>query len=204
MSDTAIAILAAGGSGRMGRPKQLLRFAGTTLLRSTVQAAADSGCSACVVVLGARAEAMRPELAGLSVEAVINDDWARGIGTSIRRGIAHLAAHPNPPRAVMLMLADQPLVTGEVLRRLLAAHGAGDKPVTVSTYAGTLGPPVIVNAEYFPALLDLPDAAGAKMIWTSRPEIVHHEPCPEAELDVDTPADYERALTYFAQSFGVP
>jgi molybdenum cofactor cytidylyltransferase len=198
MSDTAIVILAAGGSVRMGRPKQLLPFAGVTLMRRAAQAAIDSGCGPIVVVLGAHAAAMRSELAGLSVEVVINDNWARGIGSSIRRGIAHLAAHPNPPRAAMLMLCDQPLVTGAVLRRLLAAHGASGKLVTVSTYADTLGPPVIVNAEYFPALLGLPDAAGAKAIWTSHPEMVHHEPCPEAGMDVDTPEDYERAMIHLA------
>jgi len=178
----------------MGRPKQLLPFAGRSLVRRAAEAAIDSGCSPAVVVLGAHADALRPELHGLPVDVLMNDAWHRGIGTSIRCAIAHLLAMPNVPPAALLMLCDQPLVTADVLCRLVIAHAQSGKPVTVSAYNDTLGPPVIVAREYFPALLDLPDAQGAKRLWLDHPLIINPMPCTEAAMDVDSPADYGKLL----------
>ncbi|MDB5321766.1 MAG: hypothetical protein JWN40_3397 [Phycisphaerales bacterium] len=192
MFDVAVVILAAGGSARMGRPKQLLSFEGRSLLRRAAEAAIESGCGPVVVVLGARAEEMRAELSGLGVDVVRNEGWERGIGTSIRAGVGHLSSLPHAPSAVMIMLCDQPLVTAGVLRRLVNAHAHSERLVTVAAFEETLGPPVIVGSELFQALLALRDDRGAKELWLERPEIVHRVACPEAGWDVDTPADFER------------
>jgi molybdenum cofactor cytidylyltransferase len=192
--DVGIVLLAAGGSTRMGRPKQLLAFAGRSLVRRAAEAGIESGCGPVVVVLGACADEVREELLGLAVEVVVNEDWERGIGTSIRRGIGALIGHAKPPRAAVIMLCDQPMVTAAVLGRLLREYEKRDSAVVAAGYEDTLGPPVIVGSEFFPALLALPDDRGAKAIWLEHPEMVHRVACPEAGMDVDTPEDYARLL----------
>jgi molybdenum cofactor cytidylyltransferase len=195
MRDVAAVILAAGGSQRMGRAKQLLRVGGRSLVGRAAEAAVGAGCGTVVVVVGARAEEVQAEVSGCGVEVVRNEGWERGIGSSIRAGVAHVLGLPHRPLALMIMLCDQPLVDAEVLGRLLEAHGsAAGRLVTVAEFDGTLGPPVIVDAGLFGALLGLADDRGAKGLWMERPEIVQRVACPEAGVDVDTPADFERVV----------
>jgi molybdenum cofactor cytidylyltransferase len=192
--DVGIVLLAAGGSTRMGRPKQLLAFGGRSLVRRAAEAAIESGCGPVVVVLGACADQVRGEVAGLGIEVVFNEGWERGIGTSIRRGIRALIGHTKPPSAAVIMLCDQPMVTAAVLGRLLREYEKGDSAVVAAGYEETLGPPVVVGAEFFTALLSLPDDRGAKGIWLGHPERVQRVECPEAGMDVDTPEDYARLV----------
>jgi molybdenum cofactor cytidylyltransferase len=188
MPRLAALILAAGGSTRMGRPKQLLTYQNQPLVRRAALAALDVGCDPVTVVVGAGADAVTKALEGLEVDQVTNADWERGIGSSIRAGVARFTA--NTPDALLLMLCDQPLITPVSLRRLIDAHFATHKPVCVSTYADTLGPPVLISASLFPDLMNLPDDRGAKVLWTTNPDGVCHVPCAEGATDVDTPADY--------------
>jgi molybdenum cofactor cytidylyltransferase len=188
MPRLAALILAAGGSSRMGRPKQLLPYQNQPLVRRAALAALAVGCDPVTVVVGAQAGAVTKALEGLEVDGVTNAHWERGIGSSIRAGVARFTA--NSPDALLLMLCDQPLVTPVSLRRLIDAHAATHKPVCVSAYADTLGPPVLISASLFSDLKSLPDDRGAKVLWTSHSDRVCRVPCPEAATDVDTPADY--------------
>jgi molybdenum cofactor cytidylyltransferase len=191
---TAAMILAAGGSRRMGRAKQLLRVGGRSLVRRAAEAAVAAGCAPVVVVVGARAHDVEGELLGCGIEIARNEGWERGIGTSIRAGVAHVLALPHQPSAMMIMLCDQPQVGAAVLERLMKAHAGAGRRVTAAEFDGTLGPPVIVDAALFPALLGLPDDRGAKALWMERPEIVQRVACPAAGVDLDTPEDFERLL----------
>jgi molybdenum cofactor cytidylyltransferase len=185
-------ILAAGGSSRLGRPKQLLRFAGKTLLARAVAAATGSGCSAIVVVLGAQYDLIAPELAGLPVTPVHNPDWQRGIGTSIRRGVRALLEQAAEIDEVLILLCDQPLIDAQAIVRFIEAYRRSRKQIGVSVAASTPGPPVIISAALFPQLLTLPDDRGAKAIWSDRPDLVCRVGCDEAGFDVDTAADVAR------------
>jgi molybdenum cofactor cytidylyltransferase len=185
MPRLAAILLAAGGSSRMGRPKQLLRYDGQSLLRRAASVALAAGCDPVAVVLGSRAEEMMPELEGLTLTTTFNEHWPRGIGTSIRHGVSRL---PIDVTRSYLLLADQPLITPDVLRHLAGST----KPVAACQYADTLGPPVLVSRELFPNLLALPDDRGAKHLWISRPEIVEAMPFPDGSIDIDTPEDYAR------------
>jgi molybdenum cofactor cytidylyltransferase len=185
-------ILAAGGSSRLGRPKQLLRFAGQTLLARAVAAATGSGCGPIVVVLGSQYDLVAPELAGLPVTLVQNPDWQRGIGTSIRRGISALVEQDAHIDEISILLCDQPLIDAPAIARLLRAYRESGKPIAVSIHAGTPGPPVIISASLFPQLQALPDDQGAKAIWSGRPGLVCEVECDKAGFDVDTPTDVQR------------
>jgi molybdenum cofactor cytidylyltransferase len=189
-------ILAAGGSTRMGRPKQLLQIEGQTLVRRIVDAATGAGCSPIVVVLGHKADAICQELDRQPVHFAINPDWSRGIGSSIRCGVEMLLTIAPSIERLMLLLCDQPRVSANVLRRVIAAQKCSEKPVCVCAYAGTVGPPVLVDRSLFEQLMSLPDDRGAKALWTGAGEDrVCHVPCEEAAMDIDTPADYQLYLS---------
>ncbi|MDB5357261.1 MAG: 4-diphosphocytidyl-2C-methyl-D-erythritol synthase [Phycisphaerales bacterium] len=192
MPDIAIMILAAGGSTRMGEPKQLLAYRGRSLIRHAAETAVASGCRPAIVVLGAHADRLAAEVSGLAVSVAINERWASGIGSSIRCGIEHLMAVTPTVEAVVITLCDQPLVSAGILRHLIDAHQSSGKPICASSYRGTLGPPVLVSRRFFPQLLALPDDQGAKRLWVDQPEQVCEVPCEPAAEDIDTPEDYRR------------
>ena len=171
-------ILAAGGSTRMGRPKQLLQFKGQSLLRRAARVAIDAGCDPVVVVIGHDSAAMLAELDGLGVRAIENPDWQRGIGTSIRAGVREFIALRPETAATFIHLCDQPLIASVTFERLLDARLQSGKPVCVCSFAKTIGPPVLVDRAIFPALLELPDHAGAKKIWADNPQKLCESPAP--------------------------
>ena len=188
-------LLAAGESSRMGQRKQLLNFQGRTLLRRAAETAVEAGCNPVIVVLGCEAKRMQPQLAKLPVISSINANWKQGIGSSIKHGAAHLLEISPTLDAMLILLSDQPFVNADALRQLLDAFTRSGKPACVSDYAGTIGPPVIVGRPFFPRLSGLADSQGAKAIWSECLGEVAVHPCDEAAFDLDTPADYARAMS---------
>lgn len=190
MPDVGLILLAAGGSTRMGRPKQLLPYEGRTLLRRAAETAVESGCDPIVVVLGYDAAAMRSELDGLRVGIEVNADWEKGMGGSIRRGLVAVRRVKSVD-AVVVMLCDQPDVTADVLRALIERWQQSDKPVCASAYGDTVGPPCVFAASEFSRLAAIAEQQGAKQVILSA-TAVERVPFDAGVTDVDTPADYER------------
>ena len=187
-----IVILAAGESARMGQPKQLLPFRGTTLLRHTADTALALGAGPVAVVLGAFADAIRPTLENLPALIVENPDWREGMGTSLCTGLrALLDAHPDLVAAIFL-LSDQPLLSAENLHSLITAHEHTSSAIIASEYDGTLGVPALFHRSLFPELLALADTEGAKKIIARHRGSVATVPFPEGAVDMDTPSDYAR------------
>ena len=190
----ACIVLAAGGSTRLGSPKQLLEYGGRTLLRHAVEAVLATPCRPVVVVLGSGADRLRTQLAGLEARIVVNPGWQRGMGGSVRLGMAALAEQGKTD-AVLLTLCDQPLVgTGELARLLDAWHGGQPCPLAAAEYGGTLGVPAVFGREHFAELAASPDAAGGKPILQRHAATVLAVPMPEAETDIDTREQYERIV----------
>jgi molybdenum cofactor cytidylyltransferase len=186
--EVAVVLLAAGASTRMGRPKQLLPYAGSTLLRHAVETAIASKCSPVIVVLGAEADACRGELSGLPVDCVENPNCAQGIGTSIHAG---LSAVPTTVGAVVLTVCDQPLVTGEHIDALVDSYLAG-AAIVASAYAGTIGVPALFSRAYFGGLARLGPTEGAKRLLTKHAAAVYAVDFEAGAVDIDTKADYRR------------
>jgi molybdenum cofactor cytidylyltransferase len=196
-------ILAAGGSSRLGRPKQLLALNGETLVRRAVRAASEAGCHPVIVVVGEIGDTIRSELdirdsrisSGLALEnltramIVENAEWRNGIGTSIRRGLQQL---PRSVDAVVLLACDQPFVDASIVGKLIAAWEETGRPITASYYANTLGVPALFDRSCFEALLNLPDDSGAKSLIAARPDDVASIAFEDGAIDIDTPADFER------------
>src|SRR4051812_11123571 len=119
-------ILAAGGSSRMGSPKQLLPLNNRPLIRHSIDAPIAANCSPVRIVLGSSAEPVMQGLKSYTVEVFVNKDWSKGMGTSIRAGINNL---PDTIDAILILLADQPLITSAHLRALIDAHEQLKKPL---------------------------------------------------------------------------
>jgi molybdenum cofactor cytidylyltransferase len=190
---SALILLAAGGSARMGSAKQLLDFGGKPLLRHAVESALASGCDPVIVVLGANEHEIRPALAGLEVETVVNDRWAEGMGTSIQTGL--LALENRDIAGAILALSDQPFVTPDFLRGLVERHHRTGKAIVAAQYSGTAGVPVFFEREAFPLLMALKPDQGCKGVILGHAGDALLVDCPEAAMDIDTPEDYARAMS---------
>ena len=181
-------ILAAGSSSRLGRPKQLLLHEGQTLVRRTTRAALAAGCEPVVVVLGSEREKIATELVELAIEIVRNEQWQRGMGSSIRAGVKAASGCD----AVVLLACDQPYVSAALLQRLIATYEKTQTPIVASAYAQTRGVPALFARSFFPALLSLGDEQGAKAIIAAAPATeVAVIDFPEGAIDIDTPQDYD-------------
>lgn len=190
----AVILLAAGNSSRMGSPKQLLDYRGIPLVRHATEIALGTECPAVVVVLGANALEVRKALDGVTtgqkkLAVVENPRWLEGMGTSIQTGVN--AVESLGLDGAILALADQPLITPEILNRLLTEHQRTSKPIITSRYAGTVGVPVFFAKSHFPQLMALAPDQGCKGVILRNGDAALAIDCPEAEADIDTPFDYE-------------
>jgi molybdenum cofactor cytidylyltransferase len=183
-------VLAAGGSTRLGQPKQLLPYKGQPLVRSIASAALEAGCDPVVVVVGAEKEKVVGALRGLAVKTVPNESWERGMGTSIRAGVAPL----QECGALIILACDQPHVDAAVLGQLIKLQKETRHPMAACAYAGTRGVPALFAQSLFPDLLALRDAEGARKILMARPEEVALVDFPPGKIDIDTIDDYRALL----------
>ena len=190
MSNIAGVILAAGGSSRLGEPKQLFTYRGATLIQRAVRAAAEAGCDPVIVVAGDSAEAICSELGEeIGIVVVENAEWRSGIGTSIRRGLEQLT---RSVEAVVLLTCDQPFVDATIVGKLIAERERTRKAIVASSYADTLGVPALFDRSCFDALLTLPDRSGAKSLIEAREYEAASIAFEEGAVDIDTPEDFER------------
>lgn len=185
----AALVLAAGGSRRLGRPKQLLPLHGEPLVHRTARLALEAGAAPVWVVLGGRAEQVRAALADLPLRFTLNRRWEEGLAGSIRAGVRAALAEAPPPTALLVLLVDQPRVDAGLLRQILAAGRAHPQQRVACAYGGGLGVPALFPRADLPELLTLRGDRGAKELLQARPEAVVSVPFPGGEVDVDLPGD---------------
>ena len=197
-------VLAAGGSTRLGRPKQLVDYGGRPLVRRAAESAlaAATGGGPVVVVLGARADEVRAALAGLPVRLVTNEGWAEGMSTSVVAGVRALLDAAPTIDAALLTLADQPLVDAAALGALVAAFAERRTAIVAAAYGDAVGAPALFARARLDALLALPpgDRGAGALIRGARPEEVTRVPLAAAALDVDTPADVDALASTLAEA----
>jgi molybdenum cofactor cytidylyltransferase len=185
----AAVVLAAGSSTRMGRNKLLLDLGGETMVRRAVRAAVGAGVDQVVVVLGHDEPRVRAELAGLPCTPVVNPDHAQGAGTSVRTGVRHVAADAD---AIVVVLADMPFVTAEMIATLVARYRETAAPLVASHYGEVQAPPTLYDRALFEELLSIPGERCAKQVVRRHEREAAVVAWPETALrDVDVPADYE-------------
>ncbi|MET9291406.1 nucleotidyltransferase family protein [Streptomyces sp. NPDC003077] len=190
---TAGLLLAAGGGRRLGgRPKALLPFQGRPLVEHAARTLREGGCDPVHIVLGAAADEVH-DTADLAVYATaVNPDWAHGMGSSLRVGLASLAG--TGAGAVVVCLVDQPGIGAVAVARLVAAYEQG-ADLAAATYGGRRGHPVLFGADRWADV-----AASAEGDRGARAYLKAHEgeitlvECGDVAeaYDIDTPADLQR------------
>jgi len=192
----AAVVLAAGSSTRMGRNKLLLDLGGETLVRRAVRAAVGAGVDQVVVVLGHEEPRVRAELDGLACSPVVNPDHAEGAGTSVRTGIRQVAAGMD---AIVVVLADMPFVTAEMIATLVQRYRDTRPPLVASHYGDVQAPPTLYDRALFEELLQIPGERCAKQVVRRHENEAIVVAWPESALrDIDVPADYEGARAELA------
>jgi nicotine blue oxidoreductase len=190
-SGVAGILLAAGGGSRLGRPKALVEIGGQTLAARGAELLRAGGAAPVIVVTGAVPVALP------GVTPVTNPDWRTGMGSSLVAGLT--AARDLPPdggHAVVIALADQPLVGAEAVRRLIAAHAAG-ATVAVAAYDGRPRNPVLIGREHWDEVLATTTGdAGARPFLRAHPDLVTTVDCTGTGRpdDIDTPSDLARVI----------
>jgi molybdenum cofactor cytidylyltransferase len=186
-------VLAAGLSSRMGRNKLLLDLGGKSVVRRAAEKALAAELAPVLVVVGHERERVEAELRGLPCLPVVNEEYASGMNTSLRTGIA---AVPDDCAGAVVLLADMPLVTVTMLRALCEAFAKGDAPLVVSTFGDVLAPPMLYGRALFPELRALTaDACGKRVVKEHRGEAAELAWPASALADLDLPADVDRVLT---------
>jgi molybdenum cofactor cytidylyltransferase len=189
MSVAAI-ILAAGGSRRLGRPKQLLMHCGETLIARAVRIVDEAGATPVLAVLGAERDAIQSAIGVSNAIVVANADWQQGMSTSISAGMRALAVCSPDSRGVLLLGCDQPRLNVDHLRELISAFDAQNgEAIAVSTYAGVQGTPGVFPRAAFSGLLALRGDKGARSLIANAPCSVVAVPFEGGEIDIDLPRD---------------
>jgi molybdenum cofactor cytidylyltransferase len=189
-------LLAAGGSSRLGRPKQLLEFNGKSLIRRAADTLVNSNCRPITVVLGAEIERSSAELDGLDVAICINDNWHSGMSSSIIAGLRSLLETEPTLDAVVITLCDQPHVDSADIKEIIAAFNETQRPIVAARYGETTGVPALFSSEMFTKLLLLEGDKGARQLIRTNIDQVATVSIKKAVIDIDTPDDADRLNSY--------
>jgi molybdenum cofactor cytidylyltransferase len=181
-------VLAAGRSRRFGRSKLLEVLDGQPLVRRAAELARTVCGDRTAIVTGYDGNAVRTAACDAAQFVIVNDRHEYGIGLSIAlaaKAVAHAAD------ALLLVFADQPLITAEHLQALIEEWSGADDEIVTTAYAGTQGPPVLFPRAAFGALGALTGDEGAKRVLQDPAFRVRTVPFEDAAIDIDTPADLE-------------
>lgn len=189
MDKTGVVILAAGGSTRLGRPKQLIDFKGKSLLQQVIDAVDTLEACTKVLVLGGNRKQIQDHIDAKGCKVVINPNWENGIASSMQIGFEHLLSLERKIDHILFVLADQPFLTVSHLEKLLRRHLKGNTMATYSEYDGVLGVPAIFSQSAFPFLQMLKGDQGAKKLTSLKGFEFDTEPFELGHIDIDTEED---------------
>ncbi|WP_228238451.1 NTP transferase domain-containing protein [Allomuricauda sp. M10] len=194
MSKTAkigVVILAAGGSSRLGRPKQLVKFKGKPLLQHTIDLVEKLDFKKKILVLGSHQDLILNEVETKNFEVAQNPEWGKGMAGSIKIGLQELNRDVEMEH-VLLLLSDQPFLTTEYIQRLSMAHVYQKPMATYSKYGSEMGVPAIFSKVAFPFLENLKGDQGAKKLTMNADFVYKTIEFEQGGFDIDTEADVEK------------
>ena len=190
-------ILAAGSAKRMGSCKQLLPLADKTIVWQVANTACQSKIDHVIFVTGAYQDQVAAAVQGLNLTVIHNPKWSEGQAGSLTTG---LLAMPENIDAVIFLLADQPLLTPEVIDALIDRYHGCDQSIICPAYKNSRGNPVLFDWKTWKnALLSLQGDSGARRIIADNPESVALVPIDSGDIfcDVDTEEDYKKMCDLF-------
>ncbi len=187
MTQVAAILLAAGRSSRMGAFKPLLPFGNMTVIECCIDYLQKGGVEEIVVVLGHRADDIRPRVSG-KVKFALNPDPDSPMGASIAAGMRAL---PETAEATLITLVDHPAVPPAIVSTLLDSWNRGARLI-IPTGQGRGGHPVLVDRGFKAELLDLPESGGLRALFDAHRNEVTRIPVdsPFIARDMDTWDDY--------------
>ena len=193
MSKTAILILAAGESKRMGEPKQLLPYNNSTLLLHTIEQANSIKYADVFIVIGAHFSDVFKSIRGQKATILKNNNWEDGMGSSISKGVELIKKKNNYDR-VLVTLADTPLITQEHYEGLISLSHETGKRIILTNYEEVSGVPAIFDKSLFNELSILSDNEGAKPVVIKYKKEVLEMTSKIPFFDVDTKEAYQKLL----------
>jgi molybdenum cofactor cytidylyltransferase len=184
-------VLAAGGSRRLGQPKQLLDWQGKPLVRHIAEVALESGLSPVVIVTGASGEQVGSVVESLPVKLAHNSEWEGGQSTSVQRGLTEL---PFGTGGAVFLLVDQPYVSTPLVRALVEEHARMLAPIVAPLIDEQRGNPVLFDQVTFSDFEGLQGDVGARPLFARHRAVWVPWHDSRALLDVDTLEDYQRLV----------
>ncbi|WAC62023.1 nucleotidyltransferase family protein [Pseudoxanthomonas sp. SL93] len=188
----AAVVLAAGGSVRLGQPKQLLMRHGETLVRRTTRLVLESGASRVLVIGGARVDDIHAAVEDLPVELLVNTEWQEGLASSLRIAACALARHDAP---TLIVGCDQPLLAASDLLALLSSAASATSGCAVTRHQDRPGIPVVLSPSVLRTAHSLRGDRGFRDILNALPQdgLAWHD-APGLAHDLDTPANVAHAI----------
>ena len=186
-------ILAAGLSTRMGELKQLLLFGQSTIIETVIDNLLGSKLDEVIVVLGHEAEKIRAQIQHKPVQIITNPDYREGMLTSAQCGVRALPQHVD---AFALTLVDLPLITSDLINRVVEAYHQTEKGIVIPSYNYRRGHPVIFHRRYADEILALRDeSGGVRSLYKRYAGDIHYVTVDTDRIlmDVDNREDYEKA-----------
>ncbi|MAU17201.1 MAG: molybdopterin-guanine dinucleotide biosynthesis protein MobA [Muricauda sp.] len=188
----AVVVLAAGGSSRLGRPKQLVEFKGKTLLEHTMEKVDMLGFQTKILVLGANQDSIQEKIETKGFNVVTNNNWEQGMASSIKMGLEASLAEENGLDHVLFLVSDQPFLERTNLIGLVHTQLTKKPKATYSQYGENIGVPAIFSKAAFPLLLNLEGDEGAKKLIYSKDFDFCTETFKNGGFDVDTEEDVQQ------------
>lgn len=191
--NTAIVILAAGNSSRLGIPKQLLQFEGKSLLNRTIETCLLTAMPV-MVVLGAYQKEIKKSSLSRKANFVVNPNWKKGMSSSISLGLKNMLKTWPDTQQVIFTVADQVHLSTEIIKELIKTQELTKKNIVTCSYSKTTGTPTLFNQKYFEQLISLEGNSGAKEIVKKNTDDVATISFERGEIDIDTIDDYNKLI----------
>lgn len=185
-----ILLLAAGSSSRMGQSKQLLPINDKLLLQKTTETCLLAKTGRVIVILGANEKEHREKIEEYPVDVVVNHNWNKGMGSSIKAGLVHMHKFFTKSEAIIISVCDQPFLEAKHITRLTQEFYKHNANIVASSYKEAFGVPALFGRSLFTKLSQINDAEGAKKIIQLHNEPIVSVPFPMGAIDLDTMEDY--------------
>ncbi len=182
-------LLAAGGSSRLGQPKQLIKFKNELLINYIIEQIRDSGIIDLKIILGSHFSEIRRQIIDKSLDIIQNTKWEEGISSSIKCGLRSLTPEID---GAIIFIVDQPFLKSELISRILTKFDTSNANIIAAFVSGQIIHPVMYRKELFPKLLELKGDIGGKAIFEN--EFIEKVAWDDEKLllDIDSQVDLEK------------
>jgi molybdenum cofactor cytidylyltransferase len=193
MGEIWAVILAAGESKRMGSPKMLLPFKGSTMLECVIANVIKSDVDEIIVVLGAEKEALIQLTGKWQIECCYNENYKEGMLSSVQCGFKNL---PSSCKACLVFQGDQPLITSDTINTVINAYLSSEKGIVIPVYNNKRGHPILIDMKYRKDIDKLNRDKGLRSLTFKFPSDV-------LEVDSDEPGILRDFDTYDQYTKGI-